>query len=77
MRKFDIDPGFSIVDKMREFFWIISLFDDISIQYFLDRFQVVKYFRKNPANTDEVRIQDTIFFLLKMYIFLQNSKISK
>ena len=25
-------------------------------------FQVVKYFRKNPANTDEVRIQDTTLF---------------
>ena len=55
-----------VVGKMREFFWIISLFDDISIKYFLDRFQVVKYSRKNPANTDKVRIQDTtLFFPIK------------
>ena len=49
---------------MREFFWIISLLTIFLSSNFLDRFQALKYFRKNSANTDEVHIQYTTFLFL-------------
>ena len=54
--------AFSIVGKIREILLDNQFIYDISIKLFLNRFQVVQNLRKNPANTDEDRIQDTIFF---------------
>ena len=50
------------------FFGIISLFGDILDQVIFRSFSSRKIYKKNPADTDEVRIQDTIFFLLKKFI---------
>ena len=52
--------------------YFLRYFDQVSFRSFSSR----KIYEKNPANTDEVRIQVTIFSL-KMYNLLQDSKISK